>query len=73
VAKTTTTRGRQGHACRVYSGVWFRLSDEQKELQALAREFAEREIQPTAAALEQTHPERLVEHPIAKEIFLPRS
>jgi acyl-CoA dehydrogenase len=40
------------------TGVSFALTDEQKELRALAREFAEREIRPKAAEYDehQTHP-----------------
>ena len=39
-------------------GVSFALSDEQKELRALAREFAEKEIRPKAAEYDEhsTHP-----------------
>jgi acyl-CoA dehydrogenase len=44
------------------TGVSFALADEQKELRRLAREFAEREIRPAAAAHDehQTHPAELV-------------
>ncbi len=47
---TTVERGVAG-------GVSFALSDEQRELRALAREFAEKEIRPRAAACDeqQTH------------------
>jgi acyl-CoA dehydrogenase len=47
----STTVGVQG-------GVSFALTDEQKELRALAREFAEKEIRPKAAEYDehQTHP-----------------
>jgi acyl-CoA dehydrogenase len=40
------------------TGISFALSDEQKELRALAREFAEKEIRPKAAAYDEssTHP-----------------
>jgi acyl-CoA dehydrogenase len=43
---------------RVATGVSFELSDEQKSLRALAREFAEKEIRPKAAEYDehQTHP-----------------
>ena len=34
---------------RTVEGVSFALTDEQKELRALAREFAEKEIRPKAA------------------------
>ena len=42
----------------VGEGVSFALTEEQRELRALAREFAEKEIRPKAAAYdeEQTHP-----------------
>src|SRR5688572_27203463 len=42
----------------VGGGVSFALTDEQKELRALAREFAEKEIRPKAAAYDEhsTHP-----------------
>ena len=42
----------------VGSGVSFALSDEQKELRAVAREFAAKEIRPKAAEYDehQTHP-----------------
>jgi acyl-CoA dehydrogenase len=44
------------------NGVSFALTDEQKELRALAREFAEREIRPQAAEHDehQTHPVEIV-------------
>src|SRR4026208_188216 len=44
------------------NGVSFALTDEQKELRALAREFAEKEIRPKAAehAEHQTHPAEIV-------------
>src|SRR6187200_3507303 len=40
------------------NGVSFALTDEQRELRALAREFAEKEIRPKAAEYDehQTHP-----------------
>ncbi|HEY7794036.1 MAG TPA: acyl-CoA dehydrogenase family protein [Gaiellaceae bacterium] len=43
---------------RVETGVSFELTDEQKGLRALAREFAEKEIRPKAAGYDehQTHP-----------------
>jgi acyl-CoA dehydrogenase len=43
---------------RVETGVSFELTDEQKGLRALAREFAEKEMRPKAAAYDeqQTHP-----------------
>ncbi len=39
-------------------GISFALTDEQKELRALAREFAEKEIRPKAAEYDEhsTHP-----------------
>src|SRR5215510_14156253 len=42
----------------VAGGVSFALTDEQRELRALAREFAEKEIRPKAAEYDehQTHP-----------------
>jgi acyl-CoA dehydrogenase len=45
------------------TGVSFALTDEQKELRALAREFAEKEIRPRAAAYDehQTHPADVIE------------
>src|SRR4029453_10477559 len=44
------------------TGVSFALTDEQKELRALAREFAEKEIRPHAAEHDehQTHPGEIV-------------
>jgi acyl-CoA dehydrogenase len=47
----------------VAGGVSFALTPEQKELRALAREFAEKEIRPKAAEYDehQTHPADLVE------------
>src|SRR6476659_7742314 len=44
------------------NGVSFALTDEQKELRALAREFAEKEIRPKAAEYDehQTHPADVV-------------
>ena len=44
------------------NGVSFALTDEQKELRALAREFAEKEIRPKAAEHDehQTHPAEIV-------------
>ncbi len=46
----------------VASGVSFALTDEQKELRALAREFAEKEIRPKAAEYDehQTHPAEII-------------
>ena len=46
----------------VASGVSFALTDEQRELRALAREFAEKEIRPKAAEYDehQTHPADVV-------------
>jgi len=46
----------------VASGVSFALTDEQKELRALAREFAEKEIRPKAAEYDehQTHPADII-------------
>src|SRR3954463_1029247 len=43
-------------------GISFELSDEQKALRALAREFAEKEIRPKAAAYDEhsTHPADVV-------------
>jgi acyl-CoA dehydrogenase len=45
------------------AGVSFALTDEQKELRALAREFAEKEIRPKAAEYDehQTHPTDVIE------------
>jgi acyl-CoA dehydrogenase len=45
------------------TGVSFALTDEQKELRALAREFAEKEIRPKAAEYDehQTHPADVIE------------
>jgi acyl-CoA dehydrogenase len=45
------------------TGVSFALADEQKELRALAREFAEKEIRPRAAEYDehQTHPADVIE------------
>src|SRR5688572_30007974 len=42
----------------VAGGISFALTDEQKELRALAREFAEKEIRPKAAEYDEhsTHP-----------------
>jgi acyl-CoA dehydrogenase len=47
----------------VAGGISFALTPEQRELRALAREFAEKEIRPKAAAYDehQTHPADLVE------------
>jgi acyl-CoA dehydrogenase len=47
----------------VAGGISFALTPEQKELRALAREFAEKEIRPKAAEYDehQTHPRDLVE------------
>ncbi|HET8743374.1 MAG TPA: acyl-CoA dehydrogenase family protein, partial [Gaiella sp.] len=44
------------------SGVSFALTDEQRDLRALAREFAEKEIRPKAAEYDehQTHPADVV-------------
>ena len=44
------------------SGISFALTAEQKELRALAREFAEKEIRPKAAEYDehQTHPAEIV-------------
>src|SRR4029453_15331055 len=44
------------------TGVSFALTDEQKELRALAREFAEKEIRPHAAEYDEhsTHPADIV-------------
>jgi acyl-CoA dehydrogenase len=46
----------------VAGGVSFALTDEQKELRALAREFAEKEIRPRAAEYDEhsTHPEDVI-------------
>jgi acyl-CoA dehydrogenase len=46
----------------VASGVSFALTDEQRELRALAREFAEKEIRPRAAEydVQQTHPADII-------------
>ena len=46
----------------VASGISFALTDEQRELRALARDFAEKEIRPRAAAHDeqQTHPAEIV-------------
>ena len=46
----------------VASGVSFALTDEQRELRALARDFAEKEIRPKAAEYDehQTHPADVV-------------
>jgi acyl-CoA dehydrogenase len=46
----------------IANGVSFALTDEQKELRALAREFAEKEIRPKAAEYDehQTHPADIV-------------
>ena len=46
----------------VASGVSFALTDEQRELRALARDFAEKEIRPKAAEYDehQTHPAEIV-------------
>jgi acyl-CoA dehydrogenase len=45
------------------TGISFALADEQKELRALAREFAEKEIRPRAAEYDeqQTHPADVIE------------
>jgi acyl-CoA dehydrogenase len=47
---------------RVAGGVSFALTPEQRELRALAREFAENEIRPRAASYDeqQTHPEDVI-------------
>src|SRR5687767_12874390 len=47
---------------RVAGGVSFELTPEQRELRALAREFAEKEIRPKAAEYDdhQTHPAEIV-------------
>jgi acyl-CoA dehydrogenase len=47
---------------RVSGGVSFALTDEQRELRALARAFAEKEIRPKAAAYDesQTHPADII-------------
>jgi acyl-CoA dehydrogenase len=47
---------------RVADGVSFALTPEQRELRALAREFAENEIRPKAASYDeqQTHPEDVI-------------
>ena len=52
------TRSRPGSR----TGVSFALTDEQKELRSLAREFAEKEIRPKAAEYDerQTHPADVV-------------
>ncbi|HWG55388.1 MAG TPA: acyl-CoA dehydrogenase family protein [Gaiellaceae bacterium] len=44
------------------TGVSFALTDEQRELRALARDFAEKEIRPRAAAYDeaQTHPDDVI-------------
>jgi len=49
-------------ATGIANGVSFALTDEQKELRALAREFAEKEIRPRAAEHDehQTHPAEIV-------------
>jgi acyl-CoA dehydrogenase len=49
-------------AVAVQGGVSFALSDEQKALRALAREFAEREIRPVAAGYDErsTHPAEVI-------------
>jgi acyl-CoA dehydrogenase len=46
----------------VASGVSFELTDEQRDLRALAHEFAEKEIRPRAAAYDEhsTHPEDVI-------------
>ena len=46
----------------VETGVSFGLTDEQRELRALARAFAEKEIRPRAAEYDehQTHPAEIV-------------
>jgi acyl-CoA dehydrogenase len=46
----------------IAGGVSFALTDEQRELRALAREFAEKEIRPKAAAYDedQTHPADII-------------
>jgi acyl-CoA dehydrogenase len=47
----------------VLGGISFELSEEQKELRALAREFAEKEIRPKAAEYDEhsTHPQDVIE------------
>ena len=47
---------------RVSGGVSFALSEEQRELRALARSFAEKEIRPKAAEYDehQTHPADII-------------
>ena len=47
---------------RTSTGISFALTDEQKELRALAREFAEKEIRPKAAEYDehQTHPADII-------------
>src|SRR5215208_4404874 len=54
-----TAAGRRG----TIRGVQFSLSDEQREIQALARDFAETEIQPQAAAWDR-------EHRFPREVFV---
>src|SRR5207248_850742 len=51
-----------GMAIAIAGGVSFALTDEQKALRALAREFAEKEIRPRAAAYDEhsTHPADVV-------------
>src|ERR671921_1265871 len=51
-------RGMAATEERVGTGISFELTDEQKSLRALAREFAEKEIRPKAAAYDEhsTHP-----------------
>jgi len=47
----------------VLGGISFELTEEQKELRALAREFAEKEIRPKAAEYDEhsTHPQDVIE------------
>src|SRR5215211_6517257 len=54
-----TAAGRRG----TIRGVQFSLSDEQREIQALARDFAETEIHPQAAAWDR-------EHRFPREVFV---
>jgi acyl-CoA dehydrogenase len=64
----------------VSGGISFALTEEQKSLRRLAREFAENEIRPRAAEYDahSTHPADVIEGTspiqrlvIAREIFLP--
>ena len=57
------------------NGVSFALTDEQKELRALAREFAEKEIRPKSAEYDehQTHPAEVVGRPAASHASKPAS